>query len=261
MAEETVTTTPKVQWKWVIVGVVIGLLIMILSYTMVAPTFHSVAIQSLVMLAGFLLTGIVVGYFSPGVTIREALYSGVICMAVMGALIASFDWEVGQHSSTVYLMLFLGGMLAQVGGWIGEKLQGTLSDEEGKAPAVFHSKWVLVGTGLGVVLNILFVFIPAKIVNLNLMMMFITFSVSFVITGFIVGYKSPGVTLWEPAVAGLAAVVIDWLFIQFGLGLGVQWDKIAFGMIEGLLLALFGAWIGERIQAASKPKTESTPSV
>ena len=259
MANDTSQAEYNLQWKWVGIGVIVGVFIMGISYIVVAPTFHSIAIQALVMLVGFVLTGTIVGYFSPGITIREAMYAGIILMIVMGALIAIFGWEEGEHRSIIFLLLLFGGLLAQVGGWIGEKLQGTLEKEgaEEEATGGFQTKWVIVGTGLGLVLNILFAFLLAPALNIDLNKVFIAFSASFVITGFIVGYKSPGVTLKEPAVAGALAVLLEWLFVQFGLGLSVPASYTLFGIIEGFLLTLFGAWIGERFQLASEKTPEA----
>jgi hypothetical protein len=248
----------NLQWKWVVIGVVVGAIIMTVSYLVITPTFHSIAIQALVMMVGFVLTGTIVGYFSPGITIREAMYAGVILLIVMGVMISAFNWGAGANRYIIFLLLLFGGTLAQVGGWIGEKLQGTLEKEgEGTTATGFQTKWVVVGTGLGLVLNILFVFLLARMLDIDLDKVFVAFSASFVVTGFIVGYKSPGVTLKEPAVAGAIAVLLEWLFVQYGLGLTVPATYTVFGIIEGFLLTLFGAWIGEKYQLASEKKAET----
>jgi len=77
------------------------------------------------------------------------------------------------------------------------------------------------------------VFLLAPLFNINLNLINIAFSLSFVLLGFIIGYKSPGVTLKEPAVAGAIAVVGEWLFIQYGIQLPVPVGYVAFGVVEG----------------------------
>ncbi len=77
MSDETTKTSAPTQWKWVMIGVVVGVVIIGGSFFIVAPTFHSTAIQALVLLVGFVVTGAVVGYFSPGVTIKEASSPGL----------------------------------------------------------------------------------------------------------------------------------------------------------------------------------------
>ena len=54
---------PGMHWKWVILSVIAGLIIVGASYFIVAPTFHSPEIQALVMLVGFIVTGAIIGYF------------------------------------------------------------------------------------------------------------------------------------------------------------------------------------------------------
>ena len=65
MSDEITKPATPTQWKWVIIGVAVGVAIIGGSFFIVAPTFHSAAIQSLVVLIGFVVTGAVVGYFSP----------------------------------------------------------------------------------------------------------------------------------------------------------------------------------------------------
>ncbi|HTX17969.1 MAG TPA: hypothetical protein VMG34_04840 [Bacteroidota bacterium] len=258
MSEDTTKTASPTQWKWVIIGVVAGIIIIGGSYFVVAPTFHSAAIQSLVVLIGFVVTGAVVGYFSPGVTIKEAFFAGLILMFVFAILFSLTALGEGQSTQMIVLLLIFGGILSQAGAWMGEKLQGTLENKEvdPKAAVGFQWKWVLAGLALGLVLNVLFVFLLAPLFNINLNLINIAFSISFVVLGFIIGYKSPGVTLKEPAVAGAIAVVGEWLFIQYGIQLSVPVGYVAFGVVEGFLLTLFGAWLGERYQAAKESKQQ-----
>ncbi|MDE3059243.1 MAG: hypothetical protein KGJ59_14945, partial [Bacteroidota bacterium] len=205
------TAKQPIQWKWVIIGIIVGLIIIGASYFIVAPKFHSDAIQALVVLVGFVVTGAIVGYFSPGVTIREALYAGVLLIVILAAAFALMESAEAGHSATFFLLLVLGGVLAQIGGWIGEKLQGSGEPTSGEAKAItaFQWKWVFVGLALGFALNVLFVFLLAPVFNISLSMAHVAFSISFVVTGYIVGVKSPGVTLREPAVAGVIAVLLE----------------------------------------------------
>jgi hypothetical protein len=233
---------------------VIGIVFMTISFLSVSSTFHSLEIQVLVTTAGFVLIGAIVGYFSPGVTIREAMIAGLITMLVMGGIIIAIDAEIGHDKTMMGLLLLFSCVFSLVGGWIGEKLQGTL--EENETPSAFQYKWVIVGTVLGFVLNVLFVFLLPKLYNLNLQIMSFVFAFSFVVTGFVVGYKSPGVTIKEPAVAGAIAIVIEYVFIQFLLGLDVSLAILLIGLAEGFLLTFFGAWLGERYQLMSERVTE-----
>lgn len=256
MSNETAKAATPTQWKWVVIGVVAGIVIIGGSFFIVAPTFHSTAIQALVVLIGFVVTGAVVGYFSPGVTIKEAFFAGLILMFVFAVAFSVTSIGEGQSTQMIILLLLFSGILSQAGAWMGEKLQGSLEKnvEEAKREVGFQWKWVLAGLALGLVLNVLFVFLPARMLNIDLTRISLTFSLSFVLLGFIIGYKSPGVTLKEPAVAAAIAVVGEWLFIQYGIQLTVPLGYIAFGVVGGFLLTLFGAWLGERYQLAKETK-------
>ncbi|HAV23211.1 MAG: hypothetical protein A2X67_00620 [Ignavibacteria bacterium GWA2_55_11] len=252
MALETAPQSSGIEWKWVIAGAIAGMIIVGASYFIVAPTFQSAEIQALVMMVGFALTGVIVGYFSPGVTIREAGIGGALVMLLMLAVLYATGTNESLLQSQVinFLMLLLGAGFSLVGGWAGEKLQaasGPHTDED-KAEDVFHWKWVLIGIVIGFALNVLFVFLSAPVFNLSQNVAIVAFLVSFIVTGFIVGFKSPGVTLKEPAVAGIFTVIIDWFFLEFGITLHISAEDLISGLALGFLFALLGAWLGEKYQ-------------
>jgi hypothetical protein len=248
---QNVSTKAPTQWKWVLIGVVVGMAIIGSSFMIVVPTFHSTAILALVVLIGFVVTGAIVGYFSPGVTIREAFFAGLILMFIFALAFSATSLGTGQSKQLIYLLLAFSGLLTLAGAWMGEKLQGSFEKKSDKDELAFQWKWVLAGLALGFALNVLFVFLLAPLFNIDLSLIHIAFSFSFVLTGFIVAYKSPGVTIKEPAVAGAVAVIGEWLFIQYAIRLPVPAGYVAFGVVEGFLLTLFGAWLGERYQLAT----------
>jgi hypothetical protein len=246
---------PKMHWKWVILSVIAGLIIVGASYFIVAPTFHSGEVQALVMLVGFIVTGAIIGYFSPGITINESSVGGALVMVVMLLLLYITKAETHFSAAVNLLLLILGVGFSWVGGWAGEKLQG----DEGSATEAqvkkFLWKWVLVGVILGFAFNVLFVFLLSTLFLTYLFKFaFIGFIVSFVLTGFVVGYKSPGITLKEPAVAGLLAVILDWVFLRFIISLAVPTMYLALGLIMGFMISLFGAWLGEKYQQSMEKK-------
>lgn len=251
----------KLHWKWVILSVIAGLIIVGASYFIVAPTFHSSEIQMLVMLVGFIVTGAIIGYFSPGVTLKEASVGGALVMVLMiFFLYLEHTFNITkvdiQFSSAInLLLLILGVSFSWVGGWAGEKLQGDESSTAEAHATKFLWKWVLVGVIIGFALNILFVFLLSTLFLVYLLKFaFIGFIVSFVITGFIVGYKSPGITLKEPAVAGLLSVLLDWIFLKFFISIAVSPMYLTLGLTVGFLISLFGAWLGEKYQRSMGKK-------
>ena len=126
---------PKLHWKWVILSVIAGLIIVGASYFIVAPTFHSGEVQVLIMLGGCIVTGAVIGYYSPGITINEASIGGAVVMVIMLFLRFITNAEFHFSTSINILLLILGIGFSWLGGWAGEKLQG---DES--SPAEKHAK-------------------------------------------------------------------------------------------------------------------------
>jgi hypothetical protein len=245
----------KLHWKWVILSVVAGLIIVGVSYFVVAPKFQSAEIQALVMLVGFIVTGAIIGYFSPGVTVNEASLGGALVMLIM--LWTIYLTRLAIHFSIPInlLLLILGVGFSWVGGWAGEKLQGDKESEKEAHIKRFLWKWVLVGVIIGFALNIMFVFVLARIfLHYAFKVAFVGFVISFVTTGFIVGLKSPGVTLKEAGIAGLLAVLLDWIFLKFIITLPVPIKYIIIGLFLGLILAFFGAWLGEKYQESLQKK-------
>ena len=248
------------EWKWVIVGVVVGVVIAGASFVVVAPYFHSMPIQSLVLLSGFVVTGAIVGYMSPGVTIKEASVAGGLVALLMIIFLYASEQALGQDMIRNLLLLALGFGLSWIGAWVGEKLQGSQGHDESGTKRVFtdvQSKWVLVGVILGFALNVLGVFLIAPLFNNSLNAAFGAFLISLTVTGFIVAYKSPGITLKEPAIAGFLAVLLDWSFLEFMLELHVSGGYLAFGLILGFCLNLFGAWLGEKFQMLNDARNAS----
>lgn len=249
MTSTTQQLKSVLNWKWVILSVVVGLIIVGASYFLVAPTFHSREVLALVMLVGFIITGAIIGYFSPGVTINEATIGGGFVMLVILWALYLFRSEFRPPILINLLLLLLGVGFSWVGGWAGEKLQGDEGSAAEAGAKKFMWKWVIVGSVIGFALNVLIVFLLSTVFLAYLLKLAFTgFIISFMVTGFIVGYKSPGITLKEPAVAGILSVILDWLFLAFIISLRVPAMYLIMGLIMGFLISLFGAWLGEKYQ-------------
>ena len=245
----------KLQWKWVVLSVVAGLIIVGAAYFIVAPMFHSGEVQVLMMLGGCIITGTVIGYFSPGITMNEASIGGALVMLIMFLLRAMTNAEIHFSPSMTILLFFLGVGFSWLGGWAGEKLQGDETSAEEKQTKKFIWKWVLVGAIIAFALNVLIVFILSTIFPAHMYKLSTAgFIVSFVIMGFVVGFKSPGITLREPALAGILAVILDWIYLRFIITYQVSGKYITLGLIIGFFISLFGACLGEIYQRSKEQK-------
>jgi hypothetical protein len=86
---------------------------------------------------------------------------------------------------------------------------------------------------------------------------------SFYLGGLAVGFFSPGVRLLEPAVGAFASVVVVFTLSLFLPNMYLQFDltKIVLGGGLGFLLAMAGAWQGEKLMGnvdADAPTARST---
>lgn len=130
----------------------------------------------------------------------------------------SFDWKWVAIGAAIMLVLsFLGGLLVSLI-W-GEQLAGVAQGEQPAEAALSGGQLALL-TLIGFL--------------------------AFLIGGYIVGARSAGRTIWEPAVAAAVAVAIGLLIAgNFSLG------NLLAGAIVPFLAGLLGGWLGERRQAGS----------
>lgn len=240
----TTTTAVPFQWKWVIVGVIVGAVVMAVIVGVAARGFQNLFIPSLIACIGFVVTGIIVGYYSPGVTLREAAVGGAILAALLlGSLLTMFGH--GMSAGQTIVTLLFGFVLTLVGAWVGESFQ----EDRAQQLKGMQWRWVFIGVIVAVALNSLGVFGLAPMLNYNLTAIFITFLVTFVIAGYLVGFFSAGVTIKEAALAGLITIFVDWLLVEFGLEIPVPFSSMLIAMVSGFLFTMAGAWLGERMQA------------
>lgn len=245
---------PQLHWKWVLLSVIAGLIFVGASYFVVAPTIHSPQVQVLVMVVGFIVMGGIIGYFSPGITIKESTVGGAIVLVTMLFLLfLTKSGDIRQSFLVDALLLLLGISFSWIGGWVGEQLQGSQEEKAEPETKGLQWKWVLIGVIVGFALINFIVFVVGTLIVVHLMKTaFIGFVLSLVVTGFIVGLHSPGETIKEPAVAGVIAVLLDWFFIEVIVKLHIPFLYLITGIILGFFLALFGGWLGEKYQASAK---------
>ncbi|MCX7983628.1 MAG: hypothetical protein N3A63_01830 [Bacteroidetes bacterium] len=243
----------QLHWKWIVASIVVGLIFVGASYFIVAPTLHSPEVQVLVMLIGFITMGTIIGYFSPGITIKESTIGGAIVLLIMLILLLLLKTKDIQQTVILdFLLLLMGISFSWIGGWVGEQLQGSTEEEGEHRPKGFQWRWVIIGVIVGFALINFVVFVIGALIVTHIMKTaFIGFVLSLVVTGFIVGLHSPGETIKEPAVAGIIAVLLDWIFIDLIVQLHVPLSYLLTGLIMGFLLTLFGGWLGEKYQEST----------
>jgi hypothetical protein len=227
------------------IGIVIGSL---LISTFVGVVWEEQPRPGVALLIGgltFVLAGIFVGFHSPGKTVVEPGVAGGIIALAAGTILSSMGvYPVG--AATLVMWLVVGSVLSAMGGWVGELMQGTIGAET--ATKKLQWPWIVVGVVLGFVFNVYFVFVGRAIFGLDPVGIMVSFGLSFLLTGFFVGFFSPGVTLAEPAIAGVLLVAINATVTVFGFQAPFPLPAILLGFVGAFCLALAGGWVGELVQ-------------
>jgi hypothetical protein len=233
------------QWSWVAVGVLLGAALIALFIFIVDPGFERGPVTLLALTLSLLLVGILIGYRSPGETIRETAVAGLI-LFVLTALAA-----VVFRGATIPVLVWLtspfyAALLTMAGGWVGEMLQGTL--EEAHEDKAVDWPWVFVSVIIGFTLSAYAVLLARELLALTPMQNLFVFAASFLVTGWIVGHFSPGVTMIEPGIAAAGMVILDAGFVILWFDAVPRLQSTLIGFGGGILLALIGGWLGEKTQ-------------
>jgi len=239
----------RLRWAWVGAGVIVGAALISLFIYLVDPGLERPAVSALMASLAFILTGILVGFRSRGETVREAAAAGLVLMLLI-SIVAAVAFGIRAPTLVWLLSPFYAAMMALVGGYAGEMLQGTL--DEAHEDKAIDWPWVFVSVVIGFSLSTYLVLIGRATIDLTTSQSLVVFALSFMLTGWFVGYFSPGVTMVEPAIAagGLVALHAGFIVLWFEVGPPLQTLLIAF--TGGILAALAGGWLGEKMQRARK---------
>lgn len=118
------------QWGWILAGTVIAF-IFNAFFVIGGFALLKFGMGGIVMALGasFLFAGLLVGYFSPGVTIMEAGIAGVLSVILNAIFLYSFSLLMMEESVYVLEELAAGFVLSLIGGWLGEKLQAFMEND------------------------------------------------------------------------------------------------------------------------------------
>lgn len=240
-----------IDWFWVAAGSVVGVLLISLLVFMSSVKFHNIAIPYLIGGLSYVITGMIIGHYSPGHTIKEAAVAGLI-IPVVGLILIELNvvqTHIEDLNTIQTIILVIGGvLLTQLGGWIGEELEGY--DHPTK---IIQWHWIVVASVIGFMLNCFILFFVALFVY-KLIPISIFLALSVLASGIVAGYKSPGHTEIECGIAGAVTILLDYIFLMFGLDIEIPVWILMVAISGGGIFGLFGGWIGERIQM--KEETE-----
>lgn len=243
--------------KAVVVAIVVGFLMILglLQYT--GKQFGSPLLPFMAVLAGFIITGLLVGLLSKGETVVEpgvaSIGVGLLFYFLVPTLKLHCFVQLNEAMVMTNLMLLIlnGVMLTFVGAWVGEKLQGTYEGDK-KSESTIEWGYIMAGSVLGVTMSMLLANLIIILAGAGSMeYLIIALLLGLGVTGFIIGLRSPGVTINEAIIGGMITVIINLDIFKITLDeqttiLGTGWIIIT--LVLGTVFSFIGGFIGERVQ-------------
>jgi hypothetical protein len=123
--ENSESTSPNIDWGWIIAGTFTGVTVTLILVNLLDLILgHNPTLFALPYFLAIFATGLVVGWKSPGITIKEA--------GLAGFLIITIDFDIIRltliNETEIQLLYIIGGLVigfiaAWLGGWVGEKIQ------------------------------------------------------------------------------------------------------------------------------------------
>jgi len=241
------TGTRAMRWTWVVTGVVIGAVVIAVFLNVVDRYLDRPAVDGLIGSLTVLLVGILVGAASRGETLREAAVAGLMLSVLTIAIVAL------QLQIEVPVLVWVAGpfyalVLALIGGYVGEMLQGTL--EEAYVDRPVDWPWVFVSIVIGFTLGTYSLFLVGSVLPDSQLPDMAILAGAYFITGVVVGFFSPGRTMIEPAIAAAGLMIAHGGFVLLYLEPRPEIGSLLTLFVVGTLLALAGGWLGETLQGA-----------
>ncbi len=200
------------------------------------------------VLSGFIIMGAVAALASKQRTIMEPGLAAAVVAIVSFFVLRALELKgfKALSMSDMALVMCNGFILTWVGAWVGELLQGSRAPA-GEAQEYLQWSWILCGTVIGVTISLVKASFIAILLGAQFTLVMWAFIVGLFLTGLVVGWKSPGVTIREGVVAGFLTVILDIDIVA--LTLVPVWGKTKLlGVIIGIVVTLVGAYVGEMIQ-------------
>jgi len=248
MADDHEKKSAGLQWKWIVLGIIVGLVITGSSFFILMPLLQNQPAQMIGMIAGFVSMGLLIGFFSPGIMPRETVIAAVVLLAILAGLLVIADRldSMGRDTLVYWAVLNLNGGL--LGGWIGRRRLVELHAGRDHTYRYVRFPWrvVGIGTSIGLAFSLLFLFVLSPLFKINENVIHVGFLVGFLASGFAVGFKSERMTMKEPALTGGAVALVNAVLLRLATTTGIS--VMFFSLSLGFLLTFNGAWFGERFR-------------
>lgn len=241
-------------WSLVL-SVIIGSVVVVSFAWTTGNLYGTSLMPTVAILSGFIVTGMVIGFFSKGITIIEPGLGSVVVAVpayfiLSGAELRAF---ADLQLSDWFLILLNAVLLTFAGAWLGEKLQNGIVKPEESAIPNFELGWVMAGALLGITVSLVLVNLLVLVIGPDPDQFVLPFFVSLFVTGIIVGWLSPGITVIEAGFSGFVTIValLDISKLTLFIESSIPLEYIVAGLILGFIVTLIGGYIGEKIQGYS----------
>ena len=125
--DSNTSTSAHWEWRWVFVGavIVVGLeTLLTASFAAFGADPASMQVFLVATVLSFFTGGLLVGWLSPGWTIKEAGFASAFAVVWTGFLgMRLLDFEAGQLLFSLPAGALAGLLCGLAGGWVGEKIQ------------------------------------------------------------------------------------------------------------------------------------------
>ncbi len=241
------------QYGSLAISVLIGTALVLGLATISGKSFGAPPFPIMAILSGFIVTGIIAGIVSKEKTILEPGIAAIIVSIITAFVLPTLQLKglVDMQPASLMLVLANGVIMTFMGAWAGEYIQG---EEDTKADTTsIEWGWIICGGIIGVAVSMLLASSVVVLIGggFKLSYHIVAFIIGLFCTGILVGWRSPGVTIREAALAGFLTVIIDLDAIM--LTLGLENDELnsllMYGAAIGIVVTLIGGFIGEKIQS------------
>ena len=238
----------------IVLAIIVGC-IFVLGLGYISGSFYATSrLPVMAVISGFIITGILVGWVTKEETIIEPGIASLVVALVSYFVFRAWDLKgfADLSKSDLVLMLCNGLLVAFAGAWAGELLQS--SKEEKKSLSIkLEWPWIVCGASVGLTLSIVLVSSVVILLGADYTYMLIAFAVGLLLTGFLVGWRSPGATLFESAFAGFLTVILSIDIVILTLT-SVPAKMKFIGLSAGIVISLIGGFLGEAMQKVGEKK-------
>lgn len=241
------------EWKYTLFGLIIGVILTGLSQFVIPFVLESPPLEMTILVFGFIMMGLTIGLLAPESRLMIRLLSGIwLSLILFGLFYLEGSWS-GNEAYRDIVGIGLGYILFHVGIWIGQQIQ--VRDNSGKnlLQIVYdHQKRIAIAVSVGLGINLLFFFVLSPLFKIQNDVTPVIFLLSFILTGYIIGWYASGAFFPLLTVCGIIAALFTGTLLF--LFTGTPGELLyAFSVLAlGFLLVFLGGWLSEKFRPLFK---------